>query len=202
MPDATFRLLGRASWFYGGASARPRLVEKNPPLLSAAGPRATRGSVYGPDVIEEIQRRLALPRATRRSVAREMGISRGTVDAVANGKREPIELGPLEPDELEISVPPERCGGCGGKINVLPCVLCRARTIRARRRRARTIRARRLPEDDAESNSGLGVGLIDGDRERYGKMRGDLKARLRRQAELESQGRSTVELPTPGESEP
>jgi transcriptional regulator with XRE-family HTH domain len=62
---------------------------------------------------------------SQRKIARETGISRGTISAIVNGRR------PDYPDRIEelprASGPPARCPECGGLV-YLPCRLCFVRS--------------------------------------------------------------------------
>ena len=84
------------------------------------------------DLIAEIQRLLAEGKLSQRKIAKLTGVSRGTIGAVANGKR---ELRPREVDCWEAGLepqpgPPQHCPGCGGLV-YLPCRLCRTREFLA-----------------------------------------------------------------------
>jgi transcriptional regulator with XRE-family HTH domain len=84
--------------------------------------------VIAPDLIAEIQRLLAEGKLSQRKIAKLTGVSRGTVGAVANGKRHVHER---EVDCWEAGLepqpgPPRHCPGCGGLV-YLPCRLCRTR---------------------------------------------------------------------------
>ena len=84
------------------------------------------------DLIAEIQRLLAEGKLSQRKIAKLTGVSRGTVGAVANGKR---QVRPREVDCWEAGLepqpgPPQHCPGCGGLV-YLPCRLCRTREFLA-----------------------------------------------------------------------
>lgn len=75
----------------------------------------------------EVKRLLDDGDLSRRAIAEQTGVSRGSVNAIANGER---GLHGAEPDDL-IEIPfrstvAERCRGCGGLV-YMPCVLCQAR---------------------------------------------------------------------------
>ncbi len=85
-------------------------------------------------VVEEIARHLAAGELSQREIARQLGVGRATVSAIARGKRglygrseEPL---PLEPELLD---PPERCPQCGYLVH-LPCLVCRTREYHRGRR--------------------------------------------------------------------
>ena len=87
----------------------------------------------GPVRGRKVSRLLAEDKLSHRKIALLTGVSRGTIGAIASGKRPDYqrlrhdrELDPLEP-----AGPPERCPGCGGKV-YHPCLLCRARSLAAR----------------------------------------------------------------------
>lgn len=83
-------------------------------------------------VLDEIRRLLRENRLSQRGIARQVGVSRGTVNAIANGKhlgkslRRPTDdSGFAPPGGLAV-----RCPGCGGKVQ-MPCLLCHLRQRRA-----------------------------------------------------------------------
>lgn len=97
------------------------------------------GGRLAANVVEAIRRQLAERLLSQRRIARAVGVSRGTVDAIAAGRRPDYlarrEIRRLERQQNPVgyceSGPPVRCGGCGGLV-WLPCVLCRTRAaIRA-----------------------------------------------------------------------
>lgn len=84
-------------------------------------------------IILEIRRLLDESQLSQRQIARKLDVSRGTVGAIANGRRglygrETIEQ--LAPLDEPIGMP-SRCIGCGGMV-MKPCVLCQARAFRHR----------------------------------------------------------------------
>lgn len=88
-----------------------------------------------PEVIGEAQRLLNLGHLSQRKIAKRLGISRGTVNALANGRR--VIQPPRPPSPERDFTPPSglfvRCGGCGGKVQ-MPCLLCFVRGLIAARR--------------------------------------------------------------------
>jgi hypothetical protein len=84
------------------------------------------------DMIAEVRRLLAEKRLSQREIAKRTGVSRGTVSAVASGKRRkgprPLrssgERGGFRPP----TGMPTRCRGCGA-LTQMPCLAC---YIRAR----------------------------------------------------------------------
>ena len=81
--------------------------------------------MIAPKIVADVRRLLAEGTHSQRKIARLTGISRGTVGAIASGRRTDYDNsgnGDLE----EPSGPPERCPGCGGMV-YMPCLLCQAR---------------------------------------------------------------------------
>jgi hypothetical protein len=87
--------------------------------------------MIAPPVVEEIKRLLAEGRTSQRKIAKQLGVSRGTVNAIALGKRP--ERPPVPPDGEDELPPPDgpvmRCPTCGGLVH-MPCLACRVRAIR------------------------------------------------------------------------
>jgi hypothetical protein len=81
-------------------------------------------------IADEVERLLAEGRLSQREIARATGISRGSVGAIAQGKRNRRQTGALFLDPTRPLGPPERCRGCGGLVYA-PCILCRVRTWKA-----------------------------------------------------------------------
>jgi hypothetical protein len=86
-------------------------------------------------MVEEIRRLLEEGELSQRKIAATLGVSRGTVGAIASGKRGIYgsEPDPENPDLLSLDLPPERCSGCGAMV-YMPCVLCQAQKYIRRRR--------------------------------------------------------------------
>lgn len=87
--------------------------------------------------VAEICRLLGEGELNQRQIADRLGISRGTVNAIATGKRgrhgarPRSEVGlPYDPEDA----PPVRCPGCGARV-YLPCIACRARNYGYRKRK-------------------------------------------------------------------
>ncbi len=85
--------------------------------------------MLAPAQVAEVQRLLAEKRLSQRAVARLTRISRGTVAAIASGRR-PDYPSCVDAAEEEPPGPPQRCPECGGLV-YMPCRLCRARKMRA-----------------------------------------------------------------------
>lgn len=86
-------------------------------------------------VVGEIRRLLREGRLSQRKIASQIGVSRGTVNAIALGKRvDPPARWRREDDGfVHPAGLPVRCPGCGGKVQ-MPCLLC---YIRGRKQRCR-----------------------------------------------------------------
>ncbi len=84
-------------------------------------------------VIQDIRRLLDEGKLSQRKIAQQLHVSRGTVNAIAVGRRGIFGREPTdeEPMLCQWSLPPERCRGCGALV-YKPCVLCRARQYRSR----------------------------------------------------------------------
>jgi transcriptional regulator with XRE-family HTH domain len=80
-------------------------------------------------LVAEVQRLLAEGKLSQRAIARHAQISRGTVGAIASGRRPDYEILTTDSEEESIG-PPQRCPGCGGLV-YMPCRLCRVRGKRA-----------------------------------------------------------------------
>ena len=90
-----------------------------------------------PVVIQKIQRILDIGGLTHRAIARETGVSRGTVDSIAIGKRQVEgEYRPMVAHEESVAMitSPGRCVGrcsnCGAKVRA-PCLACQLRALDA-----------------------------------------------------------------------
>jgi transcriptional regulator with XRE-family HTH domain len=78
-------------------------------------------------LIAEIDHLLKEGQLSQRQIAKRMGVSRGTVSAVARGSRELHDEEP-EIDSLE-DAQPLRCPVCGYRV-YLPCLVCSVRIYR------------------------------------------------------------------------
>ena len=84
-----------------------------------------------PSVVAQVKRLLAQGRWSGRKIARMTGVSRGTVAAIAQGKRPDYDTSPGDGEPLEEPLGPlGRCPGCGGMAHA-PCRLCRTRKLMA-----------------------------------------------------------------------
>lgn len=84
---------------------------------------------------DEIRELLDSAELSQRKIARRVGVSRGTVNAIALGKRPDYSVRRVGPsdDFIPPSGPPRRCPGCGGMVR-MPCLGCHVRAIKGRRR--------------------------------------------------------------------
>ncbi|HTQ37536.1 MAG TPA: helix-turn-helix domain-containing protein [Pirellulales bacterium] len=80
--------------------------------------------------VDEVRRLLARGNISQRQIARDLGISRGSVAAIASGKRPNYPV-TIPNEDIDCSLPPIRCQGCGGLVHA-PCRLCRVRSLKAR----------------------------------------------------------------------
>ncbi len=90
--------------------------------------------MIAPDTVTEVRCLLAEGGHSQRKIARLTGVSRGTVAAIASGRR--TEREKQSEEDLERPVgPPRRCPGCGGMV-LMPCLACRDRKATGGRREA------------------------------------------------------------------
>jgi hypothetical protein len=115
-------------------------------------------------VVEEIRRLLDEGTLSQRKIAAKLDVSRGTVGAIACGKRGLYGREP-DPEERELTsldLLPERCRGCGAMVH-MPCVLCRARRYAQRQRALRELSLGKRPRPTSRGLSGCnGVGVATG----------------------------------------
>lgn len=81
-------------------------------------------------LVSEIRGLLADGGLSQRKIAQRAGVSRGTVNAIARGRRPDSTVrGPQPPDDsIAPDGLPRRCPGCGGMVQ-MPCLLCYVRAI-------------------------------------------------------------------------
>jgi len=84
-----------------------------------------------PAVVDEVKRLLREANLSQRKIARQAGVSRGTVNAIAQGKRPDCEARRRghRDDFVTPSGRPARCPGCGGMVR-MPCLACRVRAMK------------------------------------------------------------------------
>jgi hypothetical protein len=90
--------------------------------------------MIAPQIVSEVRRLLAERKLGYRKIAELTGISRGSVGAIATGRRPDYEPQPREEESDEPNGSPERCPGCGG-LSYMPCRLCRVRKAMSQRPR-------------------------------------------------------------------
>ncbi len=102
--------------------------------------------------VKEVERLLAEGKFSQRKISKLVGVSRGTISAIANGQRPDYEaLARERGDDIEPQGPIERCQTCGGRV-YMPCRLCRVRALqqqnparlRQLQRKARQMASRRI----------------------------------------------------------
>ena len=88
------------------------------------------------EVVDEIRSLLTAGRFSQRKIAERLGVSRGTVNAIARGRRPDRAARPQDPahDFIPPAGRPGRCPGCGGMVQ-MPCLACQVRAIKAGRER-------------------------------------------------------------------
>jgi hypothetical protein len=85
-------------------------------------------------LVEEVRRMLAEGRLSQRKIAQTMGVSRGTVNAIARGRRRDDFSRRRQHEEDGGFTPPRgmptRCPGCGA-LTQMPCLVCyiRAKSV-------------------------------------------------------------------------
>ena len=89
--------------------------------------------MIAPELVDEVRRLLAEGIYGYREIAQRTGVSRGSVGAIATGKRREHVVVARQLEEP--AGPPRRCPGCGGMV-LMPCLLCRVRDEAGDRRRA------------------------------------------------------------------
>lgn len=123
--------------------------------------------MIAPNVVKEVRRLLAEGKLSQREIARINRISRGTVGAIASGKRPDHENQRPAGDEEGLpgpDGPPRRCPDCGVMV-YLPCRACQIRRQKASSSKPPLPR-RLTPLDEP-----LGLDLTGQYRERYEQIR-------------------------------
>ena len=90
-------------------------------------------------LVEEIRRMLRERCISQREIAQRLGVSRGTVNAIANGRRRDCQRHRRQ-EEDDFTPPnglPRRCPGCGG-LTQMPCLACYIRAKKEARETARS----------------------------------------------------------------
>jgi hypothetical protein len=94
--------------------------------------------MLAPHLEEEVRWLLAMGKLSQRTIARQTGVSRGTVNLIAGGRRsDPSRnVAPWDDEPLQPVDPPQRCPSCGGWV-YMPCRLCSTRELVERQKRDR-----------------------------------------------------------------
>jgi hypothetical protein len=111
-------------------------------------------------IIAEVDRLLQEGKLSHRRIALRTGVSRGTVSAIASGRRglHGKEADSERPNPLSPLGPPLRCPGCGFLV-YMPCLVCRARASRHAQRMLGAALSRRAERAGrARPNSRIGTG--------------------------------------------
>ena len=119
-------------------------------------------------LVEQVQQLLIEGKLSHRKIARLTGVSRGTIGAIALGKRRlrPRTMPLWEEEPLVPEGPPQRCPQCGAMV-YMPCRLCRTHKAIATMPALRAISMARLHQAIAP----LGLNLKPVHQERYEEVR-------------------------------
>ncbi len=142
-------------------------------------------------LVEQIEQLLAEGKLSQRKIARLTGVSRGTIGAIALGKRQqrPRRICLWEEEPEVPASPPQRCPDCGGMV-YMPCRLCRTQKAIATMPALRASMLARLHQQIGP----LGLGLKPVHHERYEEVR-----RWRREQLYLQSGGSAVRESTAGD---
>ncbi len=107
-------------------------------------------------LVDEIRRMLHEGRLSQRKIAVRLSVSRGTVNAVARGKRPDYSARRRREDD-GFTPPmgiPVRCSGCGGLVQ-MPCLLCYIRiTMKSKKAARQNLRSRSCRGTTAAASHG------------------------------------------------
>ena len=93
-------------------------------------------------LVDQIDRLLQSGQLSHRKIAAKLGVGRGTVAAIASGRRGLYGREPLDDGPASVPLTPaERCRQCGYRV-YMPCLICRSRDYRERQNDARDVAAR------------------------------------------------------------
>lgn len=119
------------------------------------------------NLVEEVRRLLETGKYSQREIARRTQVSRGTVSAIASGKRRNrVPVPKVQPWEME--GPIKRCPICGGLVHT-PCRLCEARRQVAADKKA--FKENNDPFPETPKKIFWNLELEGEDRERYEEVR-------------------------------
>ena len=96
------------------------------------------------ETVKEVRRLLIQTSLSQRQIARLVHVSRGTVQAIASGKRPDRPHGRQGQPLVAPCGPWRRCRGCGARVR-MPCLACILRRAVARRRENNAGEAPGLP---------------------------------------------------------
>jgi hypothetical protein len=124
--------------------------------------------MIAPHLVDQIQKLLADGKSSHRKIAQSTGVSRGTIAAIASGRRRirPRTTFIWEEEPLVPDTPPRRCPGCGGMV-YMPCRACRTQKAIATLPALRALTEAR----DRQPFVPLGLNLKPVHRERYEQVR-------------------------------
>ncbi|MDZ7617559.1 MAG: hypothetical protein U1E05_11170 [Patescibacteria group bacterium] len=93
--------------------------------------------MIAPEMVERIRDLLADGHLSQRGIARELRVSRVTVDAIAHGRRNDRPPQYLDRPAWSNALPgpTERCPGCGARVQ-MPCLACRLHALQRLQRRS------------------------------------------------------------------
>lgn len=86
------------------------------------------------DKVDWVLRLLAEKKLSHREISKTTGISRASIAAIAKGHRPRAAASHIPAGDRQILGVPIRCPNCGGRINVIPCVLCGTLAIAERKK--------------------------------------------------------------------
>lgn len=118
-------------------------------------------------LIEKIDRLLGEGRLSQRKIAAKLRVSRGTVSAIANGRRGLYGREASDDRTFPIGqpAPPERCPRCGYRV-YMPCRICSSRDFQERQmelHRAVMYIQQRSESNDGQRRHGEGETRSQGD---------------------------------------
>ena len=89
-------------------------------------------------VVNDIRDLLADGNLSQRNIAKQLGVSRGTVSAIASGKRPDytVRCRQRSHDDFAPTGPVQRCPECGAMV-LMPCLACRIRAMKREGRRGK-----------------------------------------------------------------
>lgn len=82
-----------------------------------------------PSKVDEVRRLLTHTNLSQRQIAKELGISRASISAIASGRRPDYPIRTARNNRNPCLFPPVRCSGCGGLV-YRPCRLCQTRAVK------------------------------------------------------------------------